>query len=117
MHRPWTEAVMTLLGFSVSLVVFLALAVVLVSGLRIIPGAQSGLVIKRYGRPLPVGRIVALGGEAGYQAAMLSPGWHFGYWPWRFKVVKVPVTVVRAGEIVVVVAADGEAMPAERVLG
>src|SRR5262249_3806690 len=66
---------------------------------------------------LPVGRIVALTGEAGYQATMLSPGWHLGYWPWRFKVVKVPVTVVRPGEIALVVAADGEAMPPERVLG
>jgi len=108
---------MTLLGFSVLLVVFLALAGILLSGLRIISAAQSGLVVKRYGPPLPVGRIVALRGEAGYQAAMLSPGWHFGYWPWRFKVVKVPVTVVQAREIGVVVAADGEAMPPERVLG
>src|SRR5262245_27731919 len=124
MHLFTMEAVMTLLGFSVSrvdlvvvlLTVLAAVAAAVLSGVRSISAAESGLVIKRYGRPLAAGRIIALAGEAGYQAVMLSPGWHFGYWPWRFKVVKVPVTVIQAGEIGVVVAADGEAMPPERVL-
>ena len=88
-----------------------------VSGLRIIPESESGLVIKRFGPPLAAGRIVALNGEAGYQARLLSPGWHFGYWRWRYKVVKVPVIVVPPGEIALVVAADGAAIPSERVLG
>src|ERR1043165_5697003 len=77
---------------------------------------QSGLVIKRFGRPLASGRIIALNGEAGYQARLLSPGWHTRLWRWRYKVVKVPVVVVHPGEIALVVAADGEAIPAERVL-
>jgi hypothetical protein len=34
---------------------------------------ESGLVIKRYRNSLPPGRIVALDGEAGYQAQMLPP--------------------------------------------
>ena len=66
--------------------------------------------------PLPTGRIIALDGEAGYQARLLSPGWHFGYWRWRYRVIRVPVTIVEPGEIALVVAADGAAIPPERVL-
>ena len=51
---------------------------------------ESGLVIRRFGRPLPPGRLIALDGEAGYQARMLPPGWHFGLWRWQYKVVQRP---------------------------
>jgi uncharacterized membrane protein YqiK len=95
---------------------WLALAVV-VLGTRVIRENESGLVIKRFGPRLPSGRIIALDGEAGYQARLLPPGWHFGLWRWRYKIVKVPVVTVQPGEIALVVAADGEAIPPERVLG
>jgi uncharacterized membrane protein YqiK len=97
--------------------VLAALLVVVLLGTWMIAENQSGLVIKRFGPPLPSGRIIALNGEAGYQARMLPPGWHFGLWRWRYKVTKVPVMVIEPGAIAVVVAADGEAMPSERVLG
>jgi uncharacterized membrane protein YqiK len=93
------------------------LLVVLAASTRIIREDESGLVIKRYGRPLPSGRIIALNGEAGYQARLLSPGWHFGMWRIRYKVQRVPMVVIQPGEIAVVVAADGDAIPPERVLG
>jgi uncharacterized membrane protein YqiK len=94
-----------------------ALLVILVlTSIRVISEDESGLVIKRYGRPLPSGRIIALDGEAGYQARLLPPGWHFGYWLWRYKVLRVPMIVIQPGEIALVVAADGEAIPSERVL-
>ena len=83
---------------------------------RVIREDESGLVIKRFGPPLPSGRIIALNGEAGYQARLLSPGWHFGLWRWRYKVARVPMVVIQPGEIALVVAADGEAIPPERVL-
>jgi uncharacterized membrane protein YqiK len=86
-------------------------------GLQVIGENESGLMVKRFGASLPPGRIVALRGEAGYQARMLSPGWHFGLWRWQFKVKKVPVTVVRPGEIALIVAADGAPIPPERILG
>lgn len=86
-------------------------------GTWMIDEKHSGLVIKRFGPPLPEGRIIATNGEAGYQARMLPPGWHFGLWVWRYKVVKVPVIIVGPGEIALVVAADGKPMPSERVLG
>ena len=108
----WNNVSLELLLYGVIVVVI----AVLLSSVRVIGESQSGLVIKRFGRSLASGRFIALDGEAGYQAAMLAPGWHFGYWPWRYKVEKVPVIVVQPGEIALVVAADGEAIPAERVL-
>src|SRR5262249_11293363 len=85
------------------------------SGTWTIAAYQSGLVVKRFGPLLASGRIVALNGEAGYQARLLPPGWHFGYWRWRYRVIRVPTVVVRPGEIALIVAADGAAMPSERV--
>jgi uncharacterized membrane protein YqiK len=112
---------MTVMALRVGMVVAAAtplvlLLALLLSGLRMIAADQSGLVIKRFGRPLPSGRIIALDGEAGYQAALLPPGWHLGLWRWRYQVQRVPVVVVQPGELALVVAADGKAIPAERVL-
>lgn len=102
--------------FVVGFVMFAVGAFVVWLGARIIKEDESGLVIKRFGAPLPAGRIVATAGEAGYQAAMLPPGFHFPVWRFRYKVEKVPVVVVPAGEIALVVAADGATIPQERVL-
>lgn len=63
------------------------------------------------------GRFIALNGEAGLQADTLAPGLHFGYWPWQYRVIKVPITIVPQGEIALVLAADGAAIPSERILG
>src|SRR5262245_15869792 len=106
---------MTMLAWA--LAVLVAAGFVTWLGMWSIREMQAGLVVKRFGRPLPSGRIIALNGEAGYQARLLAPGWHFPLWRWQFKVIKVPVTIVRPGEIALVVAADGDAIPAERVLG
>ena len=100
----------------VALLVALLLGAVALGSTRVIREDESGLVIKRFGRPLPSGRIIALNGEAGYQARLLSPGWHFGLWLWRYKVTRVPMMVIQPGEIALVVAADGDAIPPERVL-
>jgi uncharacterized membrane protein YqiK len=90
----------------------------IVLGLVIISERQVGIVIKRLSSTtLPPGQLVALNGEAGYQADTLPPGWHLGYWPWMYTVHKVPVTVVPQGEIALVVAADGAPIPPERILG
>src|SRR3954468_24922462 len=79
---------------------------------------QVGIVVKKFGgRSLPPGRLVALAGEAGYQADTLAPGLHFGYFRWQYRILKTPVTIVPQGEIALVVAADGASIPAERILG
>ncbi len=94
-----------------------ALLFSLLFGVVVIDETESGLVVRRYGRPLPAGRIIATRGEAGYQARMLPPGWHFPMWSWKFKVQKVPLIEVAPGQIALVVAKDGAAIPSERVLG
>jgi uncharacterized membrane protein YqiK len=93
------------------------LLLVAVFGVAVIGEREAGLVIRRFGRSLPPGRIIAMNGEAGYQAELLPPGWHLGLWRWRYKIVKVPLVVVPSGEIALVVAADGAGIPSERVLG
>src|SRR5215510_7731742 len=89
-----------------------------VLGAVLIQERQVGIVVKRFGsRGLQPGRLIALNGEAGYQADTLAPGLRFGYWRWQYRIIKVPVTVVAQGEIALVVAADGAPIPAERILG
>lgn len=91
---------------------------VLISGQVLIRERQVGIVVKRFaGKSLAPGRLVALDGEAGFQADTLAPGLHFGYWPWQYRVIKVPVIVVAQGEIALLLAADGAAIPTERILG
>jgi len=88
-----------------------------VLGAVLIQERQVGVVVKRFGtRALPPGRFIALAGEAGYQADTLAPGLHFGYWRWQYRIIKVSVTVVPQGEIALVLAADGAAIPPERIL-
>ena len=87
-------------------------------GLVLIRETQVGVVVKKFAaRSLAPGQLLALAGEAGYQADALAPGVHFGYWFWQYRVIKMPVTVVPQGEIALVIAADGTAIPTERILG
>jgi uncharacterized membrane protein YqiK len=89
-------------------------------GLVVIGEREVGIVVKKFslsGRSLSAGRLIALEGEAGYQANTLAPGWHWGYWPWQYSVRKEPVIVVPQGEIALLVAADGAPNPPERILG
>ncbi|MCI0648894.1 MAG: flotillin family protein, partial [Chloroflexi bacterium] len=86
-------------------------------GLVVINEREVGIVVKKFGSSLSPGRLVALKGEAGYQADTLPPGWHFWYFPWRFIVRKVPLVVIPQGQIGLIVAADGSPIPSERILG
>ncbi|MDX2012414.1 MAG: SPFH domain-containing protein [Myxococcaceae bacterium] len=110
------ETVMWWGGLGVVLIGGATLGVVLL-GLHVIGAHESGLVVRRFGKPLPPGRLIALEGEAGYQADLLPPGWHFGLWRWRYQVRRVPLVVIPPGQIGLVVAADGDATPAENILG
>ena len=97
----------------------LVLAIFIIAqGYVLIRERQVGVVVKRFSnRSLAPGCLIALGGEAGLQADTLAPGLHFGYWLWQYRIIKVPVTVVSQGEIALVLAADGAAIPSERILG
>lgn len=111
---PWGLIPVVLVG---GLVIFIPL---FFGGLVVIGEREVGIVIKKFtasGRGLPAGRLIALNGEAGLQADTLAPGWHWGYWPWQYSVKKESVVVVPQGEIALIVAADGESNPPERILG
>ena len=109
---------MSWLGFAWYWDLLAVVTLVILSSFVLIRERQVGVVVKRFAnKSLLPGHLIALAGEAGLQADMLAPGLHFGYWPWQYRVIKMPVTVVPQGEIALVVAADGEAIPSDRILG
>lgn len=107
---------MVTIGSLLVLVLLLALTVFLLGSWSISEN-EAGLVIKKFGTPLTAGQLVALEGEAGYQADLLPPGWHTGLWRWKYSVQKVPLVSVEPGDIALVLANDGTSIPPERILG
>jgi uncharacterized membrane protein YqiK len=88
----------------------LVVLVVLRSVHRIGP-SEVGLVTKKLGfRKLHGDNPIALRGECGYQAQLLMPGLRFRLWP-VFSVSRHPWVQVPAGEIGVVIAQVGAALP------
>ncbi len=89
-----------------------------IAGLIVIGEREVGIVTKKFSsKSLTAGQLVALNGEAGFQADTLSPGWHFGYFPWQYSVRKETVLMIPQGEIGLVIANDGRAIPPDRILG
>lgn len=85
------------------------------------PDDSIGTVTKKFvifgnDRTLPDGQIVALKGEAGYQADTLSPGLHMGLWPWQYDIAIVKFTTVPQGKIGVVQSCDGRPLPSGRII-
>jgi regulator of protease activity HflC (stomatin/prohibitin superfamily) len=81
-----------------------------VNSVKLIGPTEVGLVTKRIGRRLPGDDPIALNGEAGYQTDLLMPGLRFVFWP-IFAMEKFPWVQIPAGEIGVVVAQAGKALP------
>lgn len=123
---PFTECTVNVLGFLsifggalgywwiAVLVVLLVLykQVLRLFGAIIVPGTAIGLVRKRWvllggDRTLPDGQIIALKGEAGWQADTLAPGLHWALWPWQYDVTIVPFLTIPQGEVGIVQANDG----------
>nr|WP_231663147.1 SPFH domain-containing protein [Pseudanabaena sp. 'Roaring Creek'] len=88
-------------------------------GLIVVGEREVGIVVKKFSLrgDLPPGQLVALNGEAGYQADTLAPGWHFGFYPWQYSVRKESVVVIPQGEIGLIIANDGKSIPPDRILG
>jgi uncharacterized membrane protein YqiK len=86
---------------------------------RVIPNDKVGVVEKLWSVTGSVtdGRIVALRGEAGYQAALLRGGLHFGYWRWQYRIHVAPLVNVPQGQIGYVYARDGLPLPPSQTLG
>lgn len=117
----------TLVTLSIAAAVLVALALsykvlIRLLGMVIIPNNGVGIVTKKFGlggrsANLPDGKIVALNNEAGIQADTLSPGLHFGLWPWQYSVSVVGFTTIEEGKLGVVEARDGVPLSGGRVLG
>jgi predicted Zn finger-like uncharacterized protein len=86
---------------------------------RYIPNQQVGIVEKLWSRvgSVPEGTIIALGGEAGFQADLLRGGLHFGLWRWQYRVHKAPLVTIPQGKIGYVYARDGESLAPSQTLG
>ncbi len=98
--------------------VILILSAKFLTGLVVIDETAVGIVIKKFAsKSLIDGALIALNGEAGYQADTLSPGWHFGYFIWQYEIIKARLTVIPSGEIGLIMAKDGRQISSERILG
>ena len=82
-------------GF-VLIVVSLKLSFLAWLTLRFIPNNYVGVVEKLWSAKgsVPEGHILALNGEAGYQADLLRGGIHFGLWRWQYRVHLCPLVTV-----------------------
>lgn len=90
-------------------------------GVIIVPDDSIGVVTKKFvlfgsARSLPDGRIIALQGEAGYQADTLPPGLHVALWPWQYTVELVKFFTVPPGKVGVVESCDGQSLPSGRII-
>lgn len=108
--------------FAIVLVIALNRVVLRLMGVVVIPKDSLGEVNRKFviagkNRTLPDGSIIALNGEAGWQADTLAPGLHFWLWPWQNEVKIEKFTTVREGYIGVVEAKDGKPLSDGRVLG
>ncbi|MHC4285018.1 MAG: hypothetical protein ACYSWZ_18930, partial [Planctomycetota bacterium] len=87
------------------------LGILILPSIHKIGQTEVGLITKRFSRKkLQNDDPIAFNGEAGYQAALLMPGWRFKFWI-VYKVSKHPWVQISAGEIGVVIAQVGEALP------
>ena len=89
-------------------------------GVIIVPDDSVGVMTKKFvlvGKSrLPAGRIIALNGEAGYQADTLPPGLHLGLWPWQYTVELVKFFTVPPGKVGCVESCDGGPLPSGRIV-
>src|SRR5205823_10129122 len=116
MLADWSGA-QDLLMYSVLAVVGVV-AFIELCGLRIIPNDKVGVVENLWSPKGSVteGRIIALGGEAGYQVDLLRGGVHFGLWRWKYRIHKVGLVTVPQGQLAYVYARDGEPLPPSQTL-
>ncbi len=86
---------------------------------RYIPNNSVGIVEKLWSMrgSVPEGNIIALAGQAGFQAELLRGGIHFGYWRWQYSVHRAPFVTVSQGKIGYVYARDGEPLEPSQTLG
>src|SRR5262245_40944122 len=119
--RSMFTSLITALGVTGVVVIVVALTLALLAWLtlRFIPNNCVGVVEKLWSLKgsVPEGRILALDGEAGFQADLLRGGIHFGYWRWQYRVQVCSLVTVPQGKIGYVYARDGRPLPPSQTLG
>ncbi len=100
-------------------VVFAILVVLAIVGVRYIPHRRVGILEKLWSPSgsLTQGRILALKGEAGYQARVLRGGLYIGYPFWMYRVHEEPLVTIAEGRIGYVYARDGLPLGQSQTLG
>jgi uncharacterized membrane protein YqiK len=103
------------------LLAFLFRPIMQLLGIVFVPEDKIGLVTKKFvlwgaNRELPDGRIIAVKGEAGFQAQTLAPGLHFGKWLWQYEITLQSLLVIPNSKIGLLVAKDGNELQTGRVL-
>lgn len=96
----------------------LMLAVFLL-GVRYIPHNRVGVIEKLWSLrgTLTGGSLVALAGEAGFQAEVLRGGLHWFHFPWQYRVHRLPLVVIAESRIGYVYARDGQPLVPSQTLG
>ena len=103
-------------------IIFYKVTLRVIFGMVIIPENRIGLVTKKFvlfgkDRSLPDGKIIALNGEAGYQADTLAPGYlGWGYWVWQYEIDLAPFIEIPKGKIGLISAKDGVSLPTGSIL-
>ncbi len=114
-------------GWSAWLMATVAIGAAVVFGLflfvwltmRFIPNDRVGVVEKLWSGAgsVPAGGILALQGEAGFQADLLRGGLHWGFWRWQYRIHTTPLVTIPQGKIGYVYARDGRPLTAGQTLG
>src|SRR5947207_4302114 len=105
--------------FGTAKVIFALAVISLLIGVRYIPHRRVGILEKLWSLrgSLSQGRILALAGEAGFQARVLRGGLHFGYPFYMYRVHTVPLVTIAEGRLGYVYARDGLPLTASQTLG
>lgn len=121
MTQAETIRLVLLIGIPVVCLILYKFILRIFFGVVIVPENRIGIVTKKFklmgGQELPVGRIIATLGEAGFQAKTLAPGVYFRKYPWQYAINFEPFTVIPTGKIGLVLAKDGAELHAGEILG
>jgi uncharacterized membrane protein YqiK len=116
----WFAHSRLLIGIGLILLALAYKQILWLCGVIMVPNDSIGVVTKKFAlgrhRELPDGSIIALNGEAGYQADTLTPGLHFGLWPIQYRVELVKFLTIPPGKVGCVEACDGQPLPTGRVI-
>ncbi len=118
-HAPLLADVPVTAIVITAIVAVALLSIKAILGVQYIPNNRVGIVEKLISSrgSLRAGGLIAVQGEAGYQADLLRGGLHLFYWPWQYRVHRVPLVTVPQGKIGYVYARDGESLSPSQTLG